>query len=320
MSNFRGKGTAHGAIVDYLLSDKKEMNAMEGRAELLHSNMLFGSAEDMKKQLSILLDGNKLSHDMMHLVVSFPVEDNDKFSSDVISSILLDLEERLGIASFPYLAVRHYDKDETHPHIHLAIARKSPISGKTLRTSNNYQLLGKICRDTEKQYNLKRLTPYGENYPYNDSRKAELKGKIENALSYSTSLEDFKQKLSAVGIKTFVGRGIVYIHDNIKCKGSDKQIGYSLKKVKEILGETDLNEENKKAQSEFIKKIPNKSYEKVEVDRIIPKIDILGSLLTIINGIPIASDGQVIGAGNIPHSEDDDIKKKKSKKKRIKIS
>ncbi len=126
------------------------------------------------------------------------------------------------------------------PPIHIA-ANRVGFNGKVASDSNSYKRMASLCRNLEKQYQLKEvlsprafLSPQDRLLPRHDQRKERLKTDIRQTLEKVTFYSSFEKQMQALGYKLIKGRGISFIDDKkVKIKGSE--VGFSLAKIEKIL-------------------------------------------------------------------------------------
>src|SRR5690625_4445156 len=154
IAKIKVSGNSH-ALIDYLFQDKKE--GMNNRAVYIGSQYCGITANDIKRDWDRYIDANKrLTKTAMHLIFSLPEEEkfSDRQWADFVHSTVA---EKMGLKDFAWVAVRHLDTDDRHPHLHVAVCRVSPLTGKTLSDSQSYKKGMQICREAERKYNLKHV-------------------------------------------------------------------------------------------------------------------------------------------------------------------
>ncbi len=233
-------GKDFGSCIRYILEgrngEKKEL------AEVLHYNNCYGDKNELTQQFrDVKALNRKIEKPVWHTSLSFT--HNDKVSKKQLMEISEKLAKKFGFDKNQYLVVQHHDTK--HQHIHI-VCNRVGFDSKAISTSKNYQKVSEFSRSIEKEYNLEQvLSPEKfldkdkKQTPRLDKRKDQIKGIINEALSKSKSLDDFKSIIEKKNLKTEIGRGIAFIDNKgVRLKGS--QIGFSLKKIQNILSMTKI--------------------------------------------------------------------------------
>jgi len=239
-------GKSFSGLIRYLLNDKiatagSKRPPMEGRAEVLCYNNIYGSQKEIIQQFKEVSQLNRRqTRPVLHLSLSFAK--SDLVTNDLIFNIADDLANEFDFEDNQYLLVRHSDTEESHAHVHLCVNRIN-LKGKTnVSESHSYKRMSDFCRKMEEKYGLqkvlapRRFLPKNQRLiPRKDNRKLQLKELIKAALSKSKSMEDLKHQLAEQDIKLIKGRGLSFVDQkSMRVKGSE--LGYSLTKIeKELL-------------------------------------------------------------------------------------
>ncbi|MDA3953208.1 MAG: relaxase/mobilization nuclease domain-containing protein [Bacteroidales bacterium] len=233
-------GKDFGGCIKYLLEgrngEKKDL------AELLHYNNCCGDKNELAQQFrDVKALNRKIEKPVWHTSLSFA--HNDKLSKHQLIEISEKLAKKFGFEKNQYLVVQHHDTK--HQHIHI-VSNRVGFDSKAISTSKNYQKVSDFSRRIEKEYNLEQvLSPEKflgkdrKEIPRLDKRKDQIKEIINEALSKSKSYDDFKSFVEKNNLKIEKGRGIAFIDNKgVRLKGS--QIGFSLKKIQNILSLTKI--------------------------------------------------------------------------------
>jgi len=228
-------GKDFGGCISYILEGTK--GEKKKFAEILKYNNCYGNKNELIEQFrDVKALNQRIEKPVWHTSLSF--SQKDIVEKKHILEIIEKFAKTFGFEENQYLAVQHHDT--RHKHVHI-VCNRVCFDGKSISTSKNYKKISEFSRTIEKEYNLEQvLSPKKfldkeyRNKPRFDNRKNEIKKIVKESLSRSKSLEDFKNLLKNNNIKTEIGRGIAFIDNKgVRLKGS--QIGFSLKKVKDIL-------------------------------------------------------------------------------------
>lgn len=226
-----------GVLINYILGDKQGPGNMMDRAVILDRNYCHGdSIDEMKEQFQMILSNCRLKSPAMHIMLS--LAPGEQLSETQKFDLVYTVREKMKMQDFPYVAVEHLDTD-SHWHLHIAVGRKSPITGKTLSDSNSYQKLMEVCRRVEKDFGLRAVqNPWDHHVQRSDSRKIKMRLDIIEAIKQSNNLNQFLQVMERSGYRVEKGRGIAFVDEKgMRAKGSDPQIGFSLGKLIQIFKE-----------------------------------------------------------------------------------
>lgn len=232
-------GKSFKGCISYCLSPKRGKNVE--RAEVIDYNLCYGNKKDLIRQFTeVRMLNTRLKKPVMHFILSLP--NTDKVDNNTLRDIGKSLSEEFGFHDRQYLVIRHYDTDDTHPHIHIIANRQGLESdSKVVSDSNSYEKVAKFCRKMELKYDLtqvqspNKFLPPEERSQRKDDRKLNIKDLITQSLLKSSSIPQFTDTLEELGIKSKIGRGVTFYDDKIGIKGSE--IGFSLEKIKSKLKE-----------------------------------------------------------------------------------
>ena len=196
------------ALINYLFQDKE--NGVKDRSVYIGSQFCGDNAAEINKEWSRYTDQNpKLKNKAMHLIFSLP-EGEKLTDSQWLDFAQGIVTEKMGLQDFAWVAVKHIDTEDRHPHLHIAVCRVSTITGKTLSDRQSYQKGMQISRAAEKKYQLEIVkNPWEKRGHQYDNRKAILRFKIELAAKQSENLIAFNRKLELQNIKMIKGRELL---------------------------------------------------------------------------------------------------------------
>lgn len=227
-----GKGFK--GCIGYCLSPKRGKNIE--RAEVIDYNLCFGNKNDLIKQFTeVRLLNPRLKKPVMHFIVSLP--NTDRVDNNILRDIGKSLSEDFGFHDRQYLVIRHFDTEDTHPHIHIIANRQGlDADSKVVSDSNSYERIAKFCRKMEQKFNLtqvqspNKFLPMEERVERHDKRRLTIIEGIKKSLEKSCTIPEFNENIKNLGLKVKVGRGITFFDDKISVKGSE--LGYSLEKIR----------------------------------------------------------------------------------------
>jgi len=231
-------GKSFNGCISYCLEDKKQKQATMNRAEMLASNLCFGSKKELISQFNEVRNLNpKLSKPVMH--ISLSLAPGEKLENNKLINLVNDCAEEIGFENNQFIAVSH--NDTNHQHLHIVVNRVG-FNGKTLSDSNNYKKIANYCRKMEQKYCLQQvlnprkfLPKEMQNINRFDRRKEKLRNNIRNCLSTSKTYNDFEQQIKQLGYHVIKARGIAFVDaEKVRTKGSE--VGYSLATIEKILG------------------------------------------------------------------------------------
>lgn len=306
MSNSPGK------LINYILTDKQGADKMKERVVILDTNYCHGdSVAEVKAQFEMMLSNCRLKSPAMHIMIS--LASGEQLTELQKFDLTYAVREKMGMADFPYVAVEHLDT-ANHSHFHIAVARKSPVTGKTLSDSNSYQKLMAVCRQAEKDFGLQVVAnPRDRKAQRSDSRKIKMRNDIVATIKQSTSLDGFIKQIEGAGYKVEKQRGIAFIDEKgMRAKGSDPQIGFPLGKLNYIFKQKERGESLK----------IDVDYKAIKADLVSepeskPKEMNEASFSFLNSAIPDAAPLSFPGA-KVPIDDEDEWKSKKRRKKGFK--
>jgi hypothetical protein len=250
MIGYVGTGASFYECIRYCLEDKnnlsdeqkilkslKDQLQHKDRAEVLEYNKCFGNLGELTNQF---LDVAKLSIRVEKPVFHFSLRPapGDTVSREHLIEMGKECAKQFGVADNQYLIILH--KDTAEPHIHI-VANRVGFDGKVAKDNHSYRKMDGLCRQLEKQFQLKevlsarRFLPEElRHLPRLDSRKEKLKTDIRDTLQQVKTFQLFEEKMKSLGYNVLKGRGISFIDEKkVKIKGSE--VGFSLSKIERIL-------------------------------------------------------------------------------------
>ncbi|WP_242673211.1 relaxase/mobilization nuclease domain-containing protein [Niastella yeongjuensis] len=284
-----------------VLKALKDQLQHKDRAEILEFNKCFGDLDELTSQF---LDVAKLSKRVEKPVFHFSLRPapGDKVSREQLIEMGKECAKQFGVTDNQYLIILH--KDTTEPHIHI-VANRVGFDGKVAKDSHSYRRMDSLCRQLEKQYQLREvlsarrfLSEELRNLPRLDNRKEKLKTNIRDTLQQVKTIQQFEDKMKSLGYKVLKGRGISFIDDKkVKIKGSE--VGFSLSKIERILDlkqeltikqekqqqqeiaiQRDIDKAHTPVQKLLIKTAHSERKEDFEVSELVKQLDkLLGDLL-----------------------------------------
>ena len=198
-----------------------------------------------------------------HWMVSFPPEDRNKVTRDMLWSIGCNYANKMGATAYTIIAHKNDDGDF---HLHI-VANAVRHDGGYVRDSWDYALADETCRSIEADYNLRRVAPcftvsktaegprvHSTNIEKRAPTRAELeiavKGEepmrltvqhlVDSVLaSKPSSLKEFEKRLSAVGVNVKASfnktgwYGVTYSYKGYTFKGQDLGALYKAKRLQQ---------------------------------------------------------------------------------------
>jgi len=303
-----------GKLINYILTDKQGPDMMKERAVILDTNYCHGdSVAEIKSQFEMTLSNCRLKSPAMHIMIS--LAPGEQLTEIQKYDLIYAVREKMRMEDFPYVAVEHLDT-ANHSHFHIAVARKSTVTGKTLSDSNSYQKLMAVCRQAENDFGLQVVAnPRDIHAKRSDSRKTKMRNDIVVAIKKSTSLAGFIQQMELFGYKVEKQRGIAFIDKKgMRAKGSDPQIGFPLGKLNFIF---DQKERGEKPQIDV-------DYKEIKAGLVTEseeKSKELGPSFSFLDLLDTATSDPAplsIPAARVPIDDEDEWERKKRRKKGIK--
>jgi len=245
-------GASFYGCLSYCLEDKRELSEQQkqqlslqenlqhkNRAEVIDHNFCFGDKKELAEQFrDVAKLSKRVEKPVMHLTIrSAP---GDQLTTNQWREVGRAAAQEFGLADHQYICILH--KDTRQPHIHL-VGNRVGYNGKVASDSNSYARMATLCRQLEKQYNLRQvlsprrfLSPKDRQIPRQDARKERLKIGIQDALKHSRTYPDFEKAMKEKGYRVDKGRGIAF-EDGKKVRTKGSEVGYSLLSIDRILAQ-----------------------------------------------------------------------------------
>jgi hypothetical protein len=192
------KGQGFRGVVNYILNQEK-------KAEILDSDgVMLDDPEAIIESFNFQTELNpRILKPVGHISLNFSVQDQEKFSSELMVKIARDYMAQMGITDTQYLIARHYDKE--HPHIHLVFNR-TDYNGHTISDRNDRFRSEKICKELTREYGLyfaqgkENVKEHRLKEP--DKTRYEIYHALQSAISKCLNWQELKAELLKSGIKT----------------------------------------------------------------------------------------------------------------------
>jgi hypothetical protein len=243
-----------GAMCRYVL---QEQAPGKGAEVLAAHGVRTDSAEHMAADFdTVRVMRPNLGKAVLHVALAFPVEEKEQVTNEVMGRIAQDYLKGLKIdpENTQWAVVRHYDKDKTHPHMHLVVNRVD-LNGQTVSDQFIRSRSVDVCKGIEQEYGLivadqvgrkqareigptpaqaKATTPKEEQ----SAEWSRARQDIGRALSYTAgqarSFDELREALRPRGIELELTRrkdgspaGVVFAQDGHRVKGSQVGREYS---------------------------------------------------------------------------------------------
>jgi len=207
----------------------------ERGGEVLYQNQCFGNAKDLAAQFKERHAYSQSTKPTYHAKIRIAPEDKGKLNTQEWIDIANKFTEQMGLDKNPYSVFIHEEGSDKE-HIHLVGSR---LLENNLVASDSYTHFKcmDFCREIEAEYNLRKVRRKleafvaGVEFESSDKRLISLRRKVDNAIDFSDSMDDFIFHLKNNGVKTIKSRGISFVMDGIKVKGSKLGREYSLKNI-----------------------------------------------------------------------------------------
>jgi hypothetical protein len=243
-----------GAMCRYVLQEK---TPDQGAEVLAAHGVRTDSAEHMAADFDAVRAMRPgLGKAVLHVALAFPVEEKEQVTNEVMGRIAQDYLKGLNIdpENTQWAVVRHYDKDKTHPHMHLVVNRVD-LDGQTVSDQFIRSRSVDVCKGIEQEYGLivadqvgrkqareigptpaqvKATTPKEQQ----SAEWSRARQDIGRALSYTAgqarSFDELREALRPRGIELALTRrkdgspaGVVFEQDGHRVKGSQVGREYS---------------------------------------------------------------------------------------------
>jgi hypothetical protein len=245
-------GASFTGCLSYCLEDKRELSEEQkrqlslqenvqhkNRAEIIDNNLCFGDKKKLAEQFrEVAKLSKRVEKPVMHLTIR--AAPGDQLTTNQWREIGRAAAQEFGLADHQYVCILH--KDTRQPHIHL-VGNRVGYNGKVVSDSNSYARMATLCRQLEKQYDLRQvlsprrfLSPNDRQIPRHDARKEQLKTAIGDALRDARTYPDFEKAMRERGYRIDKARGIAF-EDSKKVRTKGSEVGYSLSNIERILAQ-----------------------------------------------------------------------------------
>lgn len=250
MIGYVGTGASFFDCMRYCLEDKKELSEEKkrelsekdylqhkDRAEVLYYHKCCGDKKELARDFNeVARLSKRVEKPVFHL--SLRLAPGEELSKDKWMEIGQTCAKEFGVSENQYFCVLHKDTKEQHIHI---VANRVGFDGKVASDSNSYRRMSQLCRNLEKQYQLKEvlsprafLSKEERSLPRHDVRKEQLLNDIRQTLKETNNYREFEKGMQNRGYDVVKGRGISFTDDKkVKTKGSE--VGFSLSKIEKVL-------------------------------------------------------------------------------------
>jgi len=245
-------GASFSGCLSYCLEDKRELSEEQkrqlslqenlqhkNRAEIIDYNLCFGDKRELAEQFrEVAKLSRRVEKPVMH--ITFRPAPGDRLTANQWREIGRAAAQEFGLADNQYVCILHKDTPEHHLHL---VGNRVGYNGKVASDSKNYARMAKLCRQLEKQYNLRQvlsprrfLSPKDRQIPRQDKRKEQLKTAIRDALQDARTYPDFEKAMREQGYRVEKARGIAF-EDSKKVRTKGSEVGYSLSNIERILAQ-----------------------------------------------------------------------------------
>ncbi len=243
-----------GAMCRYVL---QEQAPGKGAEVLAAHGVRTDSAEHMAADFdTVRAMRPNLGKAVLHVALAFPVEEKEKVTNEVMGRIAQDYLKGLKIdpENTQWAVVRHYDKDKTHPHLHLVVNRVD-LNGQTVSDQFIRSRSVDVCKGIEQAYGLivadqvgrkqaleigptpaqaKATTPKEEQSAEWSRARQDIGRALSYAAGQARSFDELREALRPRGIELELTRrkdgspaGVVFAQDGHRVKGSQVGREYS---------------------------------------------------------------------------------------------
>ena len=243
-----------GAMCRYVL---QEQAPGKGAEVLAAHGVRTDSAEHMAADFdTVRAMRPNLGKAVLHVALAFPVEEKEKVTNEVMGRIAQDYLKGLKIdpENTQWAVVRHYDKDKTHPHLHLVVNRVD-LNGQTVSDQFIRSRSVDVCKGIEQEYGLimadqvgrkqaleigptpaqaKATTPKEEQSAEWSRARQDIGRALSYAAGQARSFDELREALRPRGIELELTRrkdgspaGVVFAQDGHRVKGSQVGREYS---------------------------------------------------------------------------------------------
>jgi len=144
----------------------------------------------------------RISKPVGHIALSFLPEDKDKMTDEMMTKIVMEYMELMGIKDTQCLLVRHFDNG--NPHCHLVYNRTNN-EGKTISDQNDFRRNEQVTKQLKRKYGLSfpkgKGTTKTERLRGNEKTRYEVYHIVMNTLVQATSWREFTEELKRNGVE-----------------------------------------------------------------------------------------------------------------------
>ncbi len=224
-------GSSFAGTVEYVMKEQSRILDVEG----ITSPNVREMARDFKDQTLL---NPRLKNAVGHISLSFSSKDAPRMTDALMTQIIKEYMQRMGITDTQYLLVRHLD--QPHPHCHL-IYNRVDNNGQSISDKNIKIRNAKVCRALTEKYGL-HLAPGKESVRRDhlrepDRTKYEIYDTIKTVLPQSRSWEELEKHLKTRDVNmrykycgaTNQKQGVLFSKNGFELSGSkiDRQFSYS---------------------------------------------------------------------------------------------
>ena len=190
----------------------------------------------------------RISKPVGHIALSFLPEDKDILTDEMMTKIVREYMELMGIKDTQFLLVRHFDNG--NPHCHLVYNRINN-EGKTITDQNDFRRNEQVTKLLKRKYGLTFSKGKGrtktERLRGTERTKYEIYRIVMNTLVQSTSWKEFVGHLREEGVEMELVmrrkdcrdrrdiQGICFIKDGLTFKASQIRRGMTFGKMDAVI-------------------------------------------------------------------------------------
>ena len=190
----------------------------------------------------------RISKPVGHIALSFLPEDKDILTDEMMTKIVREYMELMGIKDTQFLLVRHFDNG--NPHCHLVYNRINN-EGKTITDQNDFRRNEQVTKLLKRKYGLTFSKGKGhtktERLRGTEKTKYEIYRIVMNTLAQSMSWKEFVEHLKEEGVEMELVmrrkdsrdikdiQGICFIKDGLTFKASQIRRGMTFGKMDAVI-------------------------------------------------------------------------------------
>ena len=213
------KGKDFQGVVKYVLNPDKSTDILATEGVRVKDVDSIVQSFMMQRELN-----GRIGKPVCHISLSFSMQDKEKLSNELMTTIALDYMKQMGIVNTQYIIGRHHDKE--HPHLHL-IYNRVDNNGKTISDKNDRYRSEKICKEITRKYNLY-FSKGKENVKVNrlrgpDKAKYDIYHALKKEIPKSANWNELAEKMKQYNIDVDFKQNA----DNENCNASFSKDDYS---------------------------------------------------------------------------------------------